>query len=331
MTVVVTGANGFLGRHLVLDQLARGRRVRAVDLHTDRLSDLTGMANLEIFNADICDVAAMEPLVAKSDVLFHLASVHLSMTQGEEAYWRVNRDGARDLARLCHAAGVGRFVHCSSVGVHGEIKNPPADETSPCHPDLLYEKSKLAGEQAVLAYSKEQGFPLTVIRPVWVYGPGCPRTEKLFRSLRRGRFFYIGSGRRLRHCLYVEDFNLACELCATRPEAVGEVFIIGDAGAVTLRELLGVMAEAAGCRQPWIHLPLPIVYPLFAAVEWLSLKLKRQPFVSTRTLKFFTNNTAFSIAKARKLLGFHPQFGVAEGMRRTWAAISGRTDAAGRS
>jgi nucleoside-diphosphate-sugar epimerase len=330
MTVLITGANGFLGRHLVLDQLARGRRVRAVDQHDDRLADLAATANLEIRRADICDLEAMRDLVAGVDVVFHLASAHLAVALGDEAYWRINRDGARELVSLCHQAGVRRFVHCSSVGVYGEITDPPADEATPCHPDLIYEKSKLAGEEAVLAYHRETGFPLTVIRPVWVYGPGCPRTEKLFRSLRKGTFFYIGSGRSLRHCIYVGDFNQACELCASRPEAVGEVFIIGDAAAVTLRELLGAMAAAGGFRQPWIHLPLALARPLFAAVERLSLMLKREPFVSTRTLKFFTNNTAFSIAKARKRLGFEPRFGVAEGMRRTWAEISGRATAAGK-
>jgi dihydroflavonol-4-reductase len=329
MTVVITGANGFLGRHLVLDQLARGRSVRAVDLHGERLADLAAHPNLEISCADICDSAAMKPLVARADIVFHLASAHLAVALGDEAYWRINRDGARELVRLSHEAGVGRFVHCSSVGVYGEITRPPADETSPCHPDLIYEKSKLAGEQAVLAYHRETGFPLTVIRPVWVYGPGCPRTEKLFRSLRQGTFFYIGSGGSLRHCLHVDDFNRACELAATRPEAIGEIFVIGDAAAVTLRELLNAMAAAGGFRKPWVHLPLAVMRPLFAATEKLFLQLKKEPVVSTRTLKFFTNNTAFSIAKARKLLGFEPRYGVDEGMRRTWAEISGRSAAAG--
>lgn len=321
MIAVITGANGFLGRHLVEDQLARGMTVRAVDMHTERLNTLMADAGLEIFQADICEQDAMKKIVAGADVVFHLASAHLSLTLSEESYWRVNRDGALALVRLCHEAKVARVVHVSSVGVYGAITDPPADETTPCHPDLIYEKSKLAGEEAVLDYARQSGFPLTVIRPVWVYGPGCPRTEKLFRSLRKRTFFYIGDGCSLRHCVHVEDFNQACELAATRPQAVGEIFIIGDSGAVTLRELLEAMAAAASCRPPRLHLPLALVHPLFAAAEKLFMALGREPVVSTRTLKFFTNNTSFSIAKARKLLGFEPRFGVAEGMRRTWAAL----------
>ncbi len=325
MIVVVTGANGFLGRHLVLAQLVLGRTVRAVDLHLDRLSDLTGRPGLELFVADICDTAAMTPVVEKAAVVFHLASAHLDVTLGEEAYYRINRDGAADLARLCHQQGGGRFVHCSSVGVYGEIRQPPADETTPCHPDLIYEKSKLAGEEAVIAVASETGLPLTVFRPVWVYGPGCPRTEKLFRSLMKGTFFYVGDGRSLRHCLHVDDFCHACELLATRPEALNEVFVIGDGGAVTLRELMAAMANAAGCRAPWLHLPLMLVQPLFAVVEWLFLRLGRRPPVSTRTLKFFTNNTSFSIDKARRLLGYEPRYSIAEGMARTIASIQAKT------
>jgi len=319
--VVVTGAGGFLGKHLVLAQLALGRTVRAVDLHLDSLRPFADRPGLELCPADICDVAAMTPLVEGAAVVFHLASAHLDVTLGEEAYYRINRDGAADLARLCRRAGVGRLVHCSSVGVYGEIHQPPADESSPCHPDLVYEKSKLAGEEAVIAVARETGLPLTVLRPVWVYGPGCPRTEKLFRSLRKGTFVYVGDGRSLRHCIYIDDFTRACELLARRPEALGEVFVIGDRQAVTLRQLMADMATAAGCRAPWIHVPLKLVHPLLALVEWSYLKLGRRPPVSTRTLKFFTNNTAFSIAKARRLLGFEPEFGVPEGMRRTFAAI----------
>lgn len=327
MIAVITGANGFLGRHLVEDQLARGMAVRAVDVQSERLNTLKAGAGLEIFQADICDREAMKKIVAGADVVFHLASAHLSVTLSEEAYWRINRDGALALVRLCHEAKVARFVHVSSVGVYGAITDPPADETTPCHPDLIYEKSKLAGEEAVLDYARQNGFPLTVIRPVWVYGPGCPRTEKLFRSLRKRTFFYIGSGHSLRHCLYVEDFNLACRLCASRPEALGQVFVIGDVRPVTLRELLGAMAQASGFPEPRLHLPLFVARPLFAAVEWLARRFNREPFVSSRTLKFFTNNTAFSIAKAQRLIGFQPRFDVTEGMRRTWAAI--RTGAGG--
>ncbi|MBN2346318.1 MAG: NAD-dependent epimerase/dehydratase family protein [Candidatus Aminicenantes bacterium] len=321
MIVVVTGANGFLGRHLLLDQLARGRLVRGVDLRLDRLADVGPRPGLDLRVADICDLEAMAPVLAGADVVFHLASAHLDVTLGEEAYYRINRDGAAGLARLARRQGVRRFVHCSSVGVYGEIRQPPADETTPCRPDLVYEKSKLAGEEAVTAAARETGLALAIMRPAWVYGPGCPRTEKLFRSLRKGTFFYVGDGRSLRHCLYVEDFNEACDRLATRPEAVGEVFVIGDRGAVTLRELMEAMAAAAGCRRPRLRLPRWLVFPLFAVVERLFLRLGRRPPVSTRTLKFFTNNTAFSIAKARQRLGFEPRFDLAEGMRRTWAAL----------
>lgn len=324
MIVTVTGANGFIGLHLVQDQLARGRRVRAVDMKADRLRLLPPNPELEIIQADIRDQDAMTRAVDGAAFVFHLASAHLAVSLPDEEYWRINRDAALALAETSRQAGVKRFVHCSSVGVYGEITDPPADEASPCHPDLIYEKSKLEGEQAVLAYQRRSGLPLTVLRPVWVYGPGCPRTEKLFRSLRKRTFFYIGDGRSLRHCVHIDDFNQACELAATRPQAIGEIFIIGDAGAVTLRELLGTMAAACACPVPRLHLPLALVRPLFAAAETLFLALGREPVVSTRTLKFFTNNTSFSIAKARRLLGFEPRFDLAAGMRRTWAAIRER-------
>ena len=113
------------------------------------------------------------------EVVHHLAAAHLGASVTDAEFERVNVGAVRSLVGTAIDAGVQRFVHCSSVGVFGRIDNPPADEDSPCHPDIAYERSKLAGEQAVIE-AVTTGFPAVIIRPVWVYGPGDARTEKLF-------------------------------------------------------------------------------------------------------------------------------------------------------
>jgi dihydroflavonol-4-reductase len=94
---------------------------------------------------------------------------------------------------------VRRFVHCSTVGVYGPLESLPADETTPPMPDIAYERSKLEGEAAIRSVAEEAGLEAVILRPTWVYGPLCPRTQKLIRTVARKRFFFRGDGSNRRH------------------------------------------------------------------------------------------------------------------------------------
>ncbi|MCZ6800751.1 MAG: NAD-dependent epimerase/dehydratase family protein [Nitrospirae bacterium] len=324
MIITITGANGFIGWHLVQDQLGRGRKVRAVDLSVSKLQGLGENPGLEIIQGDIRDMRKMHQAMNGVDVLFHLASAHLDVSLSDDVYREMNVEALGALVELAHQAGVGRFVHCSSVGVFGEIRNPPADETSPCYPDLVYEKTKLMGEEVVLNYYRKTGFPITVVRPVWVYGPGCHRTEKLIRSIQKGRFFIVGDGETMRHCIFIEDMVEAFECCAQKREAIGEVFIIGGESAVSINTLVREIAEIGNGSAPKLYLPLFLMKPLAAACEGVFTFMGKNPPISSRTLKFFTNNTSFSVVKARDLLGFTAKYGLHQGLRQTYDYMVGK-------
>ena len=183
--VLITGANGFIGSHLVDSQLAQGKRVRAVDLYDDYLATLDGTPGLEVTVADFTRPEIARQAVEGIDVVYHLASAHLDVSLPAERYHTVNVQGALELARVAHQAGVKRFIHCSSVGVFGNVRKPPADESSPCYPGNIYERTKHAGEQAVLAFHRESRFSLIVVRPAWVYGPRCQRNSERVESFER--------------------------------------------------------------------------------------------------------------------------------------------------
>jgi dihydroflavonol-4-reductase len=318
MNVLVTGGGGFIGSHLVEDQLRKGRNVKALDLDFSFLNGTAEDAKLQKIAGDIRNRDLVEQSLAGVDLVFHLASAHLSVTIPEEEYWDINVHAAEQLVRQSCMAGVKRFVHCSTVGVYGNVTQSTAHEESSYNPDLVYEKTKLAGEQAVLRASQETGYPVTIVRPVWVYGPRCPRTAKLFRAIRKGTFIMVGNGQTLRHCVYVSDMVDGFDLCAERDEAIGHSFIIGDDSAVTVLELVDEIAAVMKAPPPRLRVPAGIMAPACTILEtWFKVRGKEPP-VSKRSLKFFTNNTSFDISKAKTLLQFVPRVPLRDGLERTY-------------
>jgi nucleoside-diphosphate-sugar epimerase len=314
MRVLITGGGGFIGSHLVDSQLARGHLVRTVDLHVERLAHTADHPRLELVVGDLLDPELVQRLVDGVDLVYHLASAHLDVSLTDDYYRQVNVDATMGLLKAARTAGVSRVVHCSSVGVIGDVENPPADENTPCHPTNIYEQTKLAGEQAVLQYAADTGFPVVVARPAWVYGPRCPRTEKLFRTIGRWRFPFFGDGHTLRHPIYVSDAVRGLELCAETPGAAGQTYILAGDEVVTVKTLVDTIAEALEVRPPALNLPPMLGKVGGYALELAFKPLGRQPPFSRRSLDFFLKDNAYHIGKAQRELGFQPQVDLHTGL-----------------
>ena len=314
--VLVTGAGGFIGSHLTEALLEAGRAVRALDLNLDRIQHLALTPDLQTLTCDIRDEKAVEKALAGVGTVFHLAAAHLGASTPETEFQQVNVDAVKNLVSFANRAGVQRFVHCSSVGVFGRIENPPADETTICRPELTYERTKLEGEKAVLEQGNSGELQVVVLRPVWVYGPGCGRTEKLFRAISKGRFVVAGQGGTLRHCIYIRDMIDAFLLAETSLAASGEVMIVGDQEATTIRDLVDKIAKITGAKPPR-SVPLGLLWAAAVTAEAAFLPLGKEPPISRRSLRFFTGNTAFSTERARSLLGFEPRYDLTRGLAET--------------
>jgi dihydroflavonol-4-reductase len=317
MKVLITGAGGFIGSHLVDSQLEHGHDVRAVDIHLELLQHQSANPHLEVIPGDITDESLLMKLVEGVDIVYHLASAHLDVSLSDEHYRRVNVGATQSLLEAAQKAGVKRFVHCSSVGVIGDVENPPANETTDCHPTNIYERTKLDGERGALAYSRRTGFPVVVMRPAWVYGPRCPRTSKLLRTISKGRFFFFGNGQNMRHPVYIRDAVKGLELCASAEGVNGEVFIVAGENAVSVAELVSVMSSELGVGSPKLHLPIALGILGGYSLEMVFKLFGKQPPFSRRSVDFFRKHNAYDIGKATCKLGYQPQVDLRQGMRKT--------------
>ena len=315
---VVTGAAGFVGRHLVSGLVARGWKVRAVDLHEAVSPDTSD--RVEWLAGDIRTPSVVERMVDGADTVFHLASAHLQVGAPADWYRSVNVDAIAPLVRACSTAAVRRLVHTSSVGIYGHVETPPADEDSPKNPGNEYERTKLEGEGVAFGEAEALGLDLVVLRPGWVYGTGCPRTEKLLRSVRKGRFVFVGSGENLRHPIHVDDMVTAFELAATAPEsASGRAYLVVGPRPVTVRELVECCAQVQGVRPPSFRLPRSLALAVGRGFEVGFAILPGDPPFSRRSLAFFDNDNAFDGGLAARELGFRPTVDLREGLTRTLA------------
>jgi nucleoside-diphosphate-sugar epimerase len=231
--------------------------------------------------------------------------------------WAVNVEGTRKLLDAAVGADVRRFVHCSSIGVHGGIKNAPANEETPYGPGDDYQHSKAEGERVALQYMAAGRLPVVVFRPAGIYGPHDLRFLKLFRAVKKRRFIMLGSGNITYHLVYIDDLVDGILLCGTKENSVGHVYILAGDAPVTLNDFVDTIAEAFGVRPPRLRFPVAPVYLAGFLCELLCRPFGVNPPLYRRRVDFFRKNRAFDSSKAKRELGFEPKTDLKTGVSLT--------------
>lgn len=316
--VLVTGTTGFTGGHLC-ERLARdGEMVRALVRDPARTGG-SHPPGVELIAGDLRDPASLARAVEGVATVYHIAALFRPENVSRRDMWETNVDGVRNLLEAAHAAGVRRFVHCSTIGVHGDVRNPPATETSSYAPGDHYQQSKTEGEKIALAWMRDGKLEVSVFRPGGIYGPRDLRFLKLIRAVARRRFVMLGSGEVRYQMVYIDDLIDGILRCGRCPQAVGEVFILTGEPAVTLNQLVATIAQVLGVAPPRRHLPVMPVYLAGAICELVCRPFGVQPPLYRRRVDFFRKNRWFDITKAKRVLGFQPRVDLATGIAQTVA------------
>ncbi len=273
-----------------------------------------------VVHGDLRDEAALRSLVQGVEAVIHVAAVYRTAGHPDSYYREINVGGTRRLLDAAGAAGVQRFVHTSTVGVHGDVQTVPADEDSPFAPADIYQVTKVEAERLALELGRERGLPVVVLRPGAIYGPGETRLLKLFRLIAHGVYALVGDGRPFYHPVFIDDLVSAYLLALEREAAVGQAFIVAGPRYISQRELAETIARHTGGRILPFRVPVMPLRWLAAACEGMCVPLGLEPPLHRRRVEFWTKSRAFSIEKARRVLGYEPRVDLEEGVARTVAA-----------
>jgi nucleoside-diphosphate-sugar epimerase len=332
--MLVTGAPGWLGTRLVETLAADGSEVRCLVHPAADSSALASLGGVTLVNGDVTDPASLERFVggARGATLFHCAGVIHPRRVAD--FYAVNAEGTRQLLAAAERAGIRRMVHVSSNSPFGANRSPDDvfNEDARYHPYMGYGRSKMEGEQAVIAAGRDGRIESVVIRAPWFYGPGQPpRQTQFFTMIRKGGFPIVGGGLNRRSMAYVDNLCRGLLLAARTEHSRGDAFWIADARPYTMNEIVDtverVMERDFNIPVSHKRMRLPGVVSDVARIADRALQATGLYEQKVHVLSEMNLTIACSIEKARAQLGYHPDVELEEGMRRSleWVLARGMT------
>jgi nucleoside-diphosphate-sugar epimerase len=301
-TILVTGANGFIGRALCVHLTDLGFNVRQVvnrhGVDNDHSAQFVKMINSSTIWTDV---------IENVDIVIHLAAIaHKAASWSTESmaeYLEVNAEGTINLAICAKQAGVKRFIYLSSVGVNGNRSKKPFTELDTPAPKDQYSISKLIAETNLIDFGKQASFEFVIIRPPLVYGEGVKANFRKLLELANSKMpLPFGAIKNRRSLVYLGNLIDFITLCISHPKAVNETFFVSDDNDVSTTQIIASIVEVS-CRKSCL-IPIPNMLLV------LGLTLCGKKAIATK----LCGNLQVDITKAKTLLGWQPPYTFKQGI-----------------
>ena len=317
--MLVTGASGFIGRHLVAALAAEDRPVRALARSHEAATRARAAGATEVVRGDVLDAASVRQAAAGCALIYHLAGTY----RGSAAELRATHvDGTANV--LVGADSGARVVYVSSTSVYGWDRLWPADHATPARPASAYGAAKVEAEGLVLGWDRGSS---VVARPTIVYGVGDEggMLARVHRLLRRGVRVLPGTGDNRIHLTHVDDVVAGLALLGTKGDGI---FVLAGPEAAPTRRLFGLLAEGAGLPKPRFAVPGTVLRPVAAGMEsvWSAVGLDGEPPLNRHAVDVATRDRAYDSSRAAEVLGWKPQVTLDEGVPEVGRWLASRDD-----
>jgi nucleoside-diphosphate-sugar epimerase len=313
---LVTGANGFIGSHLVELLLRKKYSVRCLVRKTSDLRWLQG-SDVEYIYGDLFDANALRTAVEGVEYVYHSAGVTKAKTK--EEYYRGNTEGTRNILTAASTAGntLRRFVQISSQAAVGPspTKSPIAEDAAP-HPLTTYGKSKWKAEQECQQVSAN--LPITIVRPPAVYGPRDKDIFEFFHTMSRGLQPMIGLRDKFVSLIHVEDLVRGFVLAAESSVSEGQTYFITSREVYSWHSLGEITRNVLGKNAFRLRIPEPIVFAVAGIAQFFSLFSSKPALLNIEKGRDIVQDFwTCDPGKAKRDFGFEEAIDIVSGIRRT--------------
>lgn len=310
--VLITGAAGFTGHHMVTEAVKAGFQVRATDVSSAYYSAMFEVLGVEFVRSDLTRNNGFADLLKDVESVIHVAGIHNYSTP-DRVIFAVNTQAVENLCEASVRAGVNRFMHFSSVGVYGYSSNPgkPVKEDDPklTPPLNNYNVSKWEGEKIVQRYIHEKGLPATIFRPAAIYGSrseyGLYLVFKMaFDERNKKKKLILGQGTKIEAFLHVEDMCRAVIHAYGNEDMIGEAYNVADDTQISTKEFYNLVnRELLGGEKDFFHLPLSVAKVIAILSQFAARRLGTKPVLEKATLDYVNCDKIWNNSKL-KATGF---------------------------